>query len=395
MIAPLQHIIIVGGGFGGIRAALNLANHRLFRVTLISDQNYFEYHAALYRSATGRSPLEVAIPHAEFFKHAKNVQVVRDKIVDFSTAKKTVTGESGSEWKYDVVIFSVGSVTNYFGIKGLEDYSYGVKSIHQALELKRHIHDSMVAGHEEHNYVVIGAGATGVELSAELGAYVKQVRRAHKLTAGYQIHLVESADKVLPQLDVKFTNRIQKRLKRLKIKLHLKTAIKSETHDGIQLPGGDEIASRTVVWTAGMTTNPLLSNSKQLAVSKRGKVVVDEFLGIGNGAFVIGDSAETTYSGMAQTAIHDANFVTGNLMRLAANKSLKSYRPAKPVYAIPVGPNWSGVKWGYLNIYGLAGWALRRLADFRLYVRFLSPAKALSLWRYGIQFEEECNICRQ
>src|SRR5690606_19057172 len=152
-----------------------------FKVTLISDQTYFEYHAALYRSATGRSPLEVAVPLVDFFRGANNVEVVEDKVEDFSVKKREVYGQSGSTWAYDSLVLAPGSVTNYFGIKGLEEYSYGVKSIHQALELKRHMHDTLVAGHEERNYVIIGAGATGVELAGELAAYLKEIRRNHQL----------------------------------------------------------------------------------------------------------------------------------------------------------------------------------------------------------------------
>jgi NADH dehydrogenase len=292
------------------------------------------------------------------------------------------------------LVLAPGSVTNYFGIKGLEEYSYGVKSIHQALELKRHMHDTLVAGHEERNYVIIGAGATGVELAGELAAYLKEIRRNHQLDRKFEIHLVEAADKILPILPASFTKRLEKRLKRLGIKLHLKTPIVAETHEGIELPGGRSIKSQTVVWTAGMTINPLMSGNADLALSDRHKVLVNEYLQAAHDVYVIGDSADTQYSGMAQTALHDANYVAEHLKRYLRGRKLKSYRPERPVYAIPVGRHWSGVLWGKAKIYGYRGWMLRRLADLRLYLRFLPLSKAVTLWRYGITVEEDCNICR-
>lgn len=388
----VMKIVIVGGGFGGIRAALDLAGYEPFKVTLISDISYFEYHAALYRSATGRSPLEVAVPLSDFFHGAKNIEVVEDKVTEFDVAGKTVKGESGSTWQYDSLILAAGSVTNYFGIKGLETYSYGVKSINQVLELKRHLHDSLVAGHEEQNYVVVGAGATGVELAGELSAYLKRIRRLHRLGQNYTIHLIEAADKILPQLSRRFTGPLERRLKKLDVKLQLGTPILAETYEGIQLPG-QTISSHTVIWTAGMTTNPLLAYNDQLKFTERHKVKVSKFLNGAESVYVIGDSADTKYSGMAQTALHDAKFVTANLKRQLAGKSPKAYKPARPVYAIPVGPHWSGVTWRKVRLYGYAGWVLRRLADLRLYLKFLPPAKALTVWRYGITVEEECETC--
>jgi NADH dehydrogenase FAD-containing subunit len=143
-----------------------------------------------------------------------------------------------------------------------------------------------------------------------------------------------------------------------------------------------------------MTINPLMSGNADLALSDRHKVLVNEYLQAAHDVYVIGDSADTQYSGMAQTALHDANYVAEHLKRYLRGRKLKSYRPERPVYAIPVGRHWSGVLWGKAKIYGYRGWMLRRLADLRLYLRFLPLSKAVTLWRYGITVEEDCNICR-
>ena len=388
-----MRVLIVGGGFGGVRMALNLSGDRRFEVRFISDHTYFEYHAALYRSATGRSPLEVAIPLKDFFENSPNIEVVNQRIVKINSADKKVEDEEGSNYPYDVLVLAVGSVTAYYGVRGLKQYSYGVKSIHEALELKRHLHDNLVKGYEESDYVVVGAGATGVELSAELTAYLSDIRRRHQLEDRiFKIDLIEASSQIMPMLPASFGRRIKKRLTKLGLNIYLNTAVESESYKSIKLPSGS-INTRTVVWTAGMANNPLFAKHKLFKQAKGGKVEVDKYLQAANDIFVIGDSAATKYSGMAQTALYDADFVADNLKRTASGREPHEYKPKKPIYAIPVGPRWSAVRWGKLEIYGRLGWLLRRLADLRLYIHFLPIKKALTVWNYGIEIDEDCEIC--
>jgi NADH dehydrogenase FAD-containing subunit len=111
-------VVIVGGGLGGVRAALKLANRKGIDVKLISPQSYFEYHAALYRSATGRSPLEVAIPLKDFFGYAKNVEVIDDTIEDIDSKDQVVVGKSDSRYEYEKLIrcylYGSGWLPQYF-----------------------------------------------------------------------------------------------------------------------------------------------------------------------------------------------------------------------------------------------------------------------------------------
>src|SRR5579864_8579025 len=103
----MKRVVIVGGGFGGIRTALQLSRDPDFEIKLIADQSYFEYHAALYRSATGRSPLEVAIPLEDFFKKTRRVEVINDRIDKLDSHHKTVGGSSGSAYHYDVLVLAL------------------------------------------------------------------------------------------------------------------------------------------------------------------------------------------------------------------------------------------------------------------------------------------------
>lgn len=390
-----MRVVIVGGGFGGVRAALSLANKRGIEVKLISNQGYFEYHAALYRSATGRSPLEVAIPLRDFFAYAKNVEVLEDTIADIDKDNRKVTGESGSKYAYDALILALGNITEYYGIKGLKEYAYGVKTIHEALKLKRHLHEQLLNSESDRNYIVIGAGATGVELSAELSAYLKKIRRKHKISRTFQIDLIEASPRALASMPEDFSAAVERRLKKMGVITHFNTPVKSETVDSVQLPQGP-IHSHTVVWTAGVTNNPFFSKFPSIfRLGKVGRVEVDRYLKAAEGIYVIGDSAVTPFSGMAQTALHDANFVVGNIIRKVKGQQMLAYKPKRPIYAIPVGSRWAAVLWGKARIYGRLGWILRRLADLRLYLTFLPLRKALTTWRYGFVDEEVCSVCKQ
>ncbi|MCA9344702.1 NAD(P)/FAD-dependent oxidoreductase [Candidatus Saccharibacteria bacterium] len=387
-----KKIVIVGGGFAGVQAAVRLANQIGFQVQLISPLSIFEYHAALYRSATGRSPLEVAIPLEKFFEYAKNIEVVQDKIIKIDQDKKQIEGKFGKKYSYDELLLGVGNVTGYFHIPGVEKYSFGVKSVEQALKLKEHLHKNLSEKKYEHAYVVVGAGPTGVELAAEMASYLKFVAKRHKVpTDKFTIYLVEAGPKVLGMLPKKFTDKIEKRIKALGIKLYLNTAVESETKEYVNLPG-EKIKSRTVIWTAGVQPNPLFAEN-DIKMTKRGRVEVNEYLQSSSHVYVMGDSAATKYTGMAQTAIHDAKFVATNLIRERNKKQPLKYRPKRPDYAIPVGARWAAVKKGKKNYFGFMGWILRRLTDLKLYRQFLPIDKALTTWRYGYEKYEVCPEC--
>lgn len=136
-----MHITIVGGGFGGVKAALKLAKNKRVKITLISDKTDFQYYPGLYSTATGRSHLQSWIPLGEIFAGHDNIQVVIDTVINIDKKAKTVSGASGAVYSYHSLILSLGSVTTYFGIKGLDHYAYGIKSMVEINRLKQHLLD--------------------------------------------------------------------------------------------------------------------------------------------------------------------------------------------------------------------------------------------------------------
>jgi NADH:ubiquinone reductase (H+-translocating) len=390
----MKHVVIVGGGFAGVKAARELMKDRRFTVTLISDRLDFEYHAALYRSATGRSPLEVSVPLTNIF-YGTDVEVVHDTATKIDAKKQILTCTSGSKYQYDELILALGAVTAYFGIKGLPDYSYTIKTVTDALRLKDHLHAELTAGHKpDLNYVVVGAGPAGVELAAEMVSYLKRLRKRHGIKKHFHVDLVEAAPRILPSLPEQFSRVVEKRLKELGIKLYTSTAVKGETADQLQLPEGS-INTHTVIWTAGLTNDPFYADYPKLfSLGKGGKVEVDEHLSAGNHIWVLGDSALTAKTGWAQTAVYDGIYIGKVLKAQESGKPLPKYNPGQPIGAIPAGHNWCGVNMSGRMFYGYLGWIVRRWADFRLYRQILPLNMAVSTWLMGNSREESCPECR-
>lgn len=379
-----MNILIVGGGFGGVKAALELAKKKKNTITLVSNSANFQYYPALFSTATGHSYKESWVPLAKIFKKAKNVRIVTDMIDTINPDDHTVHGESGRIYKYDELILSLGSVTSYFGIEGLDVYSYGIKSETEIRKLQGHLFREMSDGtDDEKNYVIIGAGPTGVELAGALGEYVR-VLRAHfgiqKKTV--KISVIEAAPRVLPRLSEKSSEKALNRLKQLGVHVETDKKVEKMTADAL-IVNGKPLQTQTVIWTSGVMNAPFYKkNAEHFDLNDRGKVKVDEFMRARAHVYVIGDNSNTPYAGLAQTALHDGIFVAKHLMG-----SKKTYKPKSPPCVVPIGHGWALFEWGKLRFGGRLGGLLRRAADLIGYHDILPISWAIGTWRAGTKKE--------
>ncbi len=216
--------------------------------------------------------------------------------------KKVLTTQTGHTLNYNALILGLGMRTNYFGIKGLQEYSFGIKSLEEAEELKAHIHKQVTKDQQQDiNYVVVGGGPTGVELAGALPSYIRSVTARHGLPPKkVHLDLIEAAPRLLPRMPKDMSRAVARQLRRLGIKIYLKTAVQAQTADALMV-NDKPVRSHTVVWTAGMSNNPFFSDN-QFQLSKNGRARVDQFLQAEPGIYIVGDNADTPYSGMAQTA---------------------------------------------------------------------------------------------
>jgi NADH dehydrogenase len=398
-----QRILIIGGGFGGVVTAQQLSKKRLkdTEIVLMTDKPWLEYYGVLYRLLTGGSPAEACIPLKMILPG--NVHVLIDRAESVDPVGKTVRGESSAKHSYDTLILAPGSEPAYFNIPGMQEHSYGMQSVKQALALRMRVEECIASmqgaddarkatlGH----FMVIGAGPTGVEIAGEMLPHARELaQKAGVDPSLIRVDLVEAMDRVLPIVAANASAKVLKRLKSLGVNVLLNTAVESADAKTVKFKGGETVNVSTIIWTAGVKASGLLSKVPGLELDRRGRAVVDEQLrakGV-EGIFVVGDCAVTPYAGLAQTAVEDGIFVARVIDAQNNGQNLPVYHAKIPDYAIPAGPFWAAVKYKFIRAYGIPGFILRRAADFHVY-SLVMPWKhiyaaffgKIPLKKYGIE----------
>lgn len=392
MVNQKTRVLIVGGGFGGIKAALELSKGNHHDITLLSDKPIFQFFPTLYHTATGGASAESSLAINSILE-GKKITFKEGVAKTLDRKKKVITTEDGQTYHFDVLIVALGSVLNYFGIQGIADYAYNIKTPEAARKFKNHLHSQLTdLKAPDLNYVIVGGGPTGIELAGSLKGYMTAVAKAHGIQhRAIHVDLVEAAPQLLSRMPKAMSRAIAKRLRRLGVKLYLGKMVGGETADMLMVDG-KPIQSHTVVWTAGVTNHPFFRENN-FKLNERGKVVVDEYLQAEPDIYVIGDNADTKFSGMAQTALYDGTFVGRNLNRQAKGLLMDRYKPKEPIYVIPVGPGWAAVLWGKKQFYGWFGWVLRSLADLRGFKDYEPWWKAGEQWMTEFETEEDCPEC--
>jgi NADH:ubiquinone reductase (H+-translocating) len=389
-----QKIVIVGAGFGGLKAALDLSHRPEIDVVLVSENEEFRYYPSLYRTATGAGTEVSSIPLLEIID-PKAARFIKAKVTGLDRAQKHIKTADGQEIAYDYLVLALGVVTNYFKIPGLQERSYGIKSLEDAEELKKHLHRQIIDEHKpDIHYVVIGGGPTGVELAGALGEYVNYICKQHDIRKrSIHVDLVEASPRLLARSSRRISRRVAKQLRNKGVRLYLKSRVEGQTADELKV-NGKSIRSHTVIWTAGVTNSPFFSK-QNFQLSRSGKVRVDQYLQAEPSIFVIGDNADTPYSGMAQTAIHDGEYVARSLIDIVINERTPDpYVAKRPIYVFPAGPGWAAVQWGRFRLYGRIGWALRRAADFMGYRDYEPFFKATKRWLSDYERDDLCPVCQ-
>ncbi len=391
----MKHLVIVGGGFAGVRLARRLRHSREIFITLVNETEQFRYCPALYRSATGRKVGISSLPIEWMLLDAPNLNLVIDKAKAIDLDAKALMLESGQAIDYDDIVFAVGVVSTFFNIEGLHEYAYGMKTTEEVLRLRKHLHDTLLMDDEaSRNFVIVGGGPTGVELAAGLGDYLRKIARKHRRSRRrINIWLVEGSSRLVPVMSERASRIAQKRLEKLGVKIKLGAKVTAGALDELRTNEGP-IPTHAIIWTAGAINNPFFADKADVfPVGERNKIRVNKYLQTHSNVYVIGDNAATKYSGLALTAVHDGNFVYRDLMRRLKHKPRKSYKPRKPIQIVPLGDRSAVLQWGRLTIGGVIPAVLRLFADFIGYSDIMGPLRALTIWRASNTTEENCQIC--
>src|SRR5690606_24403831 len=261
-----KHVVIIGGGFGGLQAATRL-KYANVDITLIDRRNHHLFQPLLYQVATGAlSPADIATPLRSLLKHQKNVRVLLGDVIDIDVQNKRVILRDGKVG-YDQLIVAAGAGSSYFGKDQWEKFAPSLKSIEDATEIRRRMLYAFEAAERAADseaarawltFAVIGGGPTGVELAGAVAEVacdaIKQDFRNIN-PAKSRIILVQSRDRVPPPFDPKLPERAAAALERLGVEVRTGGRVTNVDGTGITLSMGDEqefIPARTVLWTAGV-----------------------------------------------------------------------------------------------------------------------------------------------
>ena len=394
-----KHVVIVGGGWAGIRLVRKLkklANHQI-RITLVSNEPNFRYSAALYRVATGHKEKEAIIPIHELISDVPQARYIRGTINNIHPKERTITLASGETLHYDYAVLALGSVTTYFGIPGIKENAYSIKTQKELRVFRTHIHKELLDENApDKHYVIVGGGPTGVELAAAMASYMKAVIKRHGLKRRrVRIELIEASPRLLPASHPRASKLARQRLRSLGVHVHVNSKVEHETETSLVV-NGRSIPTKTVVWTAGVANNPFFAKHPSIfTLNNRSKVIVDDHLRATDRLYVIGDNAVTPYSGLGLTAVHNASYVAGDIMSsIQGARATSAYRPLTPATVVPVGKNWAIFQYRSIIFGGFAGGIMRSLADLVSYSDIAGWKSAFGLWAHSNELEEQCVLCK-
>ncbi len=382
----------MGGGFAGVKLALELGRDEHFEVTLLSPHDQLEYHGALYRSATGRSPLEVVLPFREIFRGYPGVNLVNDYMVELRAASKEIKGQSGETYGYDAVVLTIGYEKEYFNTLGASEHTESIYTIFDAIKLRNRLQAVFEKKQiKSANIVVVGAGPAGVEVAGDISKFAKIVADQLKIKVAQPlVTIVDRAPKVLPMMSEEVSKKALERLKSLGIKFIGNAAVDHCNTRHLCLANSRMLKADVIIWTAGNRASAFFEQHPDLfTLDPKKRVLVGEYMQANSpNIYVLGDAASTPYSGMAQTAINDAEQLAANFKRYVRGQTLVPYEPRIPIYVVPIGEQWAISQKGDKVLTGKAGWRVRREADFFVIRSFLPESLAKKHWERATQVAE-------
>lgn len=403
--AHLPHIVIVGGGFGGLYCAKKLANQNV-RVTLIDKRNFHLFQPLLYQVATGGlSAGDIASPLRFVFKNAANVQTLMDEVKDIDTENQRVIC-NGHTLEYDHLVIAAGSKYNYFGNDQWEEKAPGLKTIEDALNIRhlvfRAFEMAEQADTEEERdawmtFVIVGAGPTGVELAGALGelAHMTLNKDFHQLdTRRTKILLVEGMDRVLPVYSEPLSAEAKKSLEKLGVTVQTGTFVTDISEQQVTLKQGDTeqtLRSKTIVWAAGIQASPLanlLAEKTGAEQDRAGRILVNKDFTAGhkNNVYVVGDMISYMQEngkpvpGVAPAAIQAGQYVAQKLLADLKGQSIKPFAYDDKGSLSVIGKNAAVGTIGKKPVTGFMAWLVWLLVHVSYLVGFDNKLMVMLQW---------------
>ena len=373
-------ILILGGGFGGLFTTLDLAGSA--DVTLVSDEDHFLFTPMLYEYLSGEvEAWHIAPKYDELVD--ENVRLIRDEVRSIDLNAKQVTLEKFKDpLNYDILVLSVGGITNYVGVEGAEQHTFPFRKLNHADALRRRMVDALDRippdlppqdVRRDLTFVVVGAGASGCELSTKMADLLLDAVKRRALQGEPRVLVFEMSDRVVPGMGETIREFVEDALRDAHVEVNTETRVVKVTANSVTFEHGgslEELKTAAVVWTGGVKTRPLI---EQLNVEKtsRGLIKIRPTLQLTqhDNIFALGDTAccppaDPTLPGTAQLALQEAHLAAHNIKALLSGRDLETKHFEELGEALSLGTERAAV----LLTGGKAfGGALARQARFALY----------------------------
>ena len=328
-----KRVVIVGAGFGGIKAAKLLAKENV-DVTVVDRNNFHLFQPLLYQVSTAElAENEISYPIRAFFQKTPNIDFMLAEVTGFKPKQRVLLTDRG-EVKYDYLVLAAGATTNFFGMENVEKHSFGMKTLQESIAIRNHILRMFELASREKDpaerrrlltFVCVGGGPTGVECAGALSELIHQVmvKEYHGMDMGEtSVKLIEAMDSLLLMMPQNLRDETLHVLQAQKVDVMLKAAVSDYDGRTLSLKDGTEIPAATVIWAAGVKAVPVL---KELGTEcdRAGRVLVNEKLQIKEypEIFAIGDCACFIENGrplptVAPVATQQAEVCVANIGRL-------------------------------------------------------------------------------
>ena len=399
MVDALPRVVIIGGGFGGLNAARKLAGAPV-QLTLLDRRNHHLFQPLLYQVATaGLNPGDIASPIRRILRYQKNATVLLAEAQSIDLHAKTIVLDDGA-LQYDYLVVATGARHSYFGHDDWAPFAPGLKSVADALEIRRRVLSAFEMAEREEDtnsqiawltFVIVGGGPTGVELSGALSelakhALARDFRRINPAQA--RIILLEGSDRVLPSYVPELSKKAEQQLARLGVEVRTGQMVTAVDAAGVTA-GGTTIACRTVLWAAGVEASPL-ARTMNVPLDRAGRVPVNSDLSVSGHpeVFVVGDLASLMQNGVpipgvAPAAMQQGDHAARNIRRAIAGESTKPFRYRDKGSLATIG-RWSAIaQIGRFRLSGPIAWLAWLLIHVTFLIEFRNRVLVLIQWAWS------------
>jgi NADH:ubiquinone reductase (H+-translocating) len=397
----MPDIVIIGGGFAGLYTARGLKGVEA-DVTVVDQHNYHLFQPLLYQVATaGLNPSDIAAPIRSILRRQKNISVLLGTAETIDADAHTVLMKDGAKLTYDILVVATGATHSYFGHPEWEGNAPGLKTIDDALEIRRRVLLAFEAAERETdpaaqrawlNFVIIGAGPTGVELAGALSeiarkSLVRDFRRIRPEQA--RIILIEGKDRVLPPYPPDLSAKARKQLDELGVEVMTSAIVTGVSAHEVRI-GDTVIPTRTVLWGAGVQASPL-ARSLNVPLDRAGRVLVHPDLTIPGHPeiFVLGDLAAveqydgTFVPGVAPAAIQAGQHTALNLERAVAGQPLRPFKYRDKGSLATIGRAAAVADFGRLRFGGFLAWMAWLLIHIFFLIGFRNRFLVITQWAWA------------